>query len=47
MKQLIANLNELGLTTYQARVYLTLLRYGDLTASRISRYGGIDRKSVV
>ncbi|MDP6626416.1 MAG: helix-turn-helix domain-containing protein [Methanopyri archaeon] len=41
MKQLIANLNELGLTTYQARVYLTLLRYGDLTASRIARYGGI------
>ena len=41
MKQLIAHLKEIGLTTYQARVYVTLLRYGELTASRIARYGNI------
>ena len=44
--ELVAQLTRLGLTSYEAKAYLTLIRRDSFTAAQVARQSGLPRQRI-
>ena len=45
-RELVAQLTRLGLTSYEAKAYLTLIRRDSFTAAQVARQSGLPRQRI-